>query len=162
MGKFAKGAFYIVVAAACLAVSNLMPTAIIVSAPFIGGWVYPVFYAVSMLLTAVVMTVLVPAGSDVLYLEDIPRIGKRFRIKERLERPFWRKVRAKGAFWLVLTAALAVGSVFSGLTIRFLKLEEKKSWVYALLANGIAITIKVSACLGVFAALKALFFKIIR
>lgn len=162
MGKFVKGAFYVVVAVACLLVSNLMPTAIFVSAPFIGYWVYPVFYAVSMMLTTVVMTVLVLAGSDVLYLESIPRIGKRFRIKERLERPFWRKVRAKGAFWLTLTAALAVGSVFSGLTIRFLKLEEKRSWVYAFAANGISIAIKVSACLGVFVALKALFFKVIR
>lgn len=76
-------------------------------------------------------------------------IGKRLTIDpKRLEKPFWRWIRDRGALTLTLATVLIIGPIAAAVMIRFLALSERKAWLLAFIGNAVSTAVVVSVYLG--------------
>jgi len=102
------------------------------------GWLaYPTYFGLYMLLNGLVLAFLLPARKR----KDaaVPLLQKWLHISdERFSRGFWMKLKGKGAFALVLVAALLFSPLFATVVIRFLGIQEQKAWFYSFVTTLLA------------------------
>lgn len=120
------------------------------------GWLaYPTYFGLYMLLNGLVLAFLLPARKR----QDaaVPLLQRWLRISdERFSRGIWVKLKGKGAFAVVLVAALLFSPLFATVVIRFLGISEQKAWFYSFVTTLLATFPWVALYTGVWEVAKGL------
>ena len=117
-----------------------------------GLWAYPINIGYALLLSAAA-----------LLASRSARLARKIAIDpRRLEKPFWRWSRERGAFAFVLLATLLGGAFFAVAVIRFLALPERKAWSQAFMADAACNLLVVSFYLGLLDILRSHLASVVR
>ena len=72
----------------------------------------------------------------------IPVLQKWLKVNDdRFSRGMWPWLKGKGAFAVVMVAAIIFGPFFATVVIRFLGLKEKVAWYYSFITTSIATAV---------------------
>ncbi len=101
----------------------------------LGYWAYLALFILNMGLVAGVLAV--------------PWIRDRFALNpHRFEKRGWRWIRERGAFPLVLAAAVIIGPIYGAVVVRLLGMSGGRAWASALIATAVAVGFWVTVYLG--------------
>ncbi len=146
---------YALLAIGAIIANFALSGAIIASVQMLGLWAYPVHFGFGMLCAGLVFVLFLPPRMRGVIAA---KWGRKFALNEsRFEKGIWPKVRARGSFVLVLVANVLIGPFFAALVIRFLGLNEQKSWLYAFVTTLVGSAIWVSIYLGGIAWVRSVF-----
>ncbi|MBI4457376.1 hypothetical protein HY633_00240 [Candidatus Uhrbacteria bacterium] len=116
------------------------------AAQSLGYWAYPAVFGINILLSFGTL-VLIRSRREQIVLRTRTRVFLRIDAA-RFDSPFWSFIHRRGAFLMVMAAAL-VSPILASWLIRFLQLGERRAIIYAFATTLIDTGVKVSLALGV-------------
>lgn len=155
------------VAAAGLVLYHLATSGFTVaSISYLGFWAYPALFGLDFVSVVLVMLVLSAAGDGSRKPSAIRGkmsafVSRRFGGDERrFSGAWWLRLRRRGAFLMILVAAVVVSVFTIPFLNKWLKIPDQRAYVYAFLAVLINTIIKVSFYLGALEAAVRIFWSV--
>jgi len=139
------------IGASALIILNFMVSGVIVAAVHqLRLLAYPAHFGFAMLQVGLIFLVVAPAASKHHWsVWNTNWFKNRVKLNpQRFEKPFWRWVRSRGSFVLMLVALLLVGPITMALIARFLGLKERLAWTYSFVSAAVGSLVIVSLYLG--------------